>query len=62
MKVSEWAFDRRKEAFQKVAKDEARKLSTVQEIKIGCTDYLRRTIAPAARARRRYDVLLVAAL
>ena len=31
VKVSEWAFDRIKEAFEKVAKDEARKLSTVQE-------------------------------
>ena len=30
-KVSEWAFDRIKEAFEKVAKDEAKKLSTVQE-------------------------------
>ena len=32
VKVTEWAFDRIKEAFEKVAKDEARKLSTVQEI------------------------------
>ena len=38
--VSEWAFDRTKEAFEKVAKDEARKLSTVQEIMIRSTDYL----------------------
>ena len=30
--VLEWAFDRIKEAFEKVAKDEARKLRTVQEI------------------------------
>ena len=39
-KVSEWAFDRIKEAFENVAKDEARKLSTVQSI-----------IAPAGRQR-----------
>ena len=31
VKVSEWAFDRIKEAFEKVAKDEAKKLSTIQE-------------------------------
>ena len=32
-----------------MAKDEARKLSTVQEIMIRSTDYLRRIIAPAGR-------------
>ena len=32
MKVSEWAFDRIKEAFEKVAQDEAEKVSVVQEI------------------------------
>ena len=47
VKVSEWAFDRIKEAFEKVAKDEARKLSTVQEIMIRSTGCLRRIIAPA---------------
>ena len=47
VKVSEWAFNRMKEAFEKVAKDEARKLSTVQEIMIRSTDYLRRIIPPA---------------
>ena len=47
MKVAKWAFDRIKEALEKVAKDEARKLSTVQEIMIISTDYLRRIIAPA---------------
>ena len=47
VKATEWAFDRIKEAFEKVAKNEARKLSTVQEITIRSTDYLRRTIAPA---------------
>ena len=49
VKVSAWAFDRIKEAFEKVAKDEARKLSTVQEIMISSTDYLRRINAPAER-------------
>ena len=38
-----------KETFEKVAKDEARMLSTVQEIMIRSTDYLRRIIAPAGR-------------
>ena len=51
VKVSEWAFDRIKEAFEKVAKDEARKLSTVQEIMIRSTDYLRRIIAPEGRGK-----------
>ena len=49
VKVSECAFDKIKDAFDKVAKDEARKLSTVQEIMIRSTDYLRRIIAPAVR-------------
>ena len=40
-------FDRMKEAFEQVAKDEARKLSTVQEIMIISRDYLRRIVAPA---------------
>ena len=31
-KATEWAFDRKQEAFEQVAKDEARKLSTVQKI------------------------------
>ena len=47
VKATEWAFDRRKEAFEKVERDEARKLSTVQEIMIRSTKYLRRIIAPA---------------
>ena len=47
MKVSEWAFDRIKEAFEKVAKDEAEKLSIVQEIMIRSTENLRRIIALA---------------
>ena len=47
VQATEWAFDRIKEAFEHVAKDEARKLSTVQEIMIRSADYLRRIIAPA---------------
>ena len=47
VKVSDWASEITKEAFEKVAKDEARKLSTVQEILVRSTDYLRRIIAPA---------------
>ena len=40
-KATEWAFDRMKEAFEEVAKDEARNLSTVQEIMIrNCQDQL----------------------
>ena len=46
MKVSEWAFDRTKEAFELVAQDETEKVSIVQEIMPGCTNYLRRIIAP----------------
>ena len=37
-------------------------MSIVQEIMIRNTDYLRRIIAPAEGARRRYDVTLVPAL
>ena len=48
VKAMEWAFDRIKEAFEQVAQDEARKLSTVQEIMIRSTDYLRRIIASVA--------------
>ena len=46
VKVSEWALDRIKEAFELAAQDEARKMSIVQDIMIRSTDYLRRTIAP----------------
>ena len=49
VKAMEWAFDRIKEAFEQVAKDEARKLSTVQEIMMGSAHYLRRIIAPVER-------------
>ena len=44
VKATEWACDRAEEAFEKVAKDEARKLSTVQEIMTRSTDYLRRQL------------------
>ena len=46
MKASEWAFDRIKEAFEKVAQDEAEKVSIVQEIMLRNKDHLRRIIAP----------------
>ena len=46
MTASEWAFDRIKEAFDLVAKDEAEKMSIVQEIMFKSTDCLRRIIAP----------------
>ena len=46
VKASEWPFDRIKEAFEQVAQDEAEKVSIVQEIMLGSTDYLRRIIAP----------------
>ena len=49
MKATEWAFDRMKVAFEQVAKDEARKLSTVQEIMKRSTDRFRRIISPAGR-------------
>ena len=42
MKATEWAVDRIKEAFEQLARDEARKMSIVQEIMIRSTDYLRR--------------------
>ena len=38
VKATGWAFVRMKEAFEQVAKDEARKLSTVQETMIRSTD------------------------
>ena len=62
VKFSEWAFDRIKEAFEKVAKDETKTLSTVQEFTIRSKDFLRRIIAPAEGARMRHDVIFVPAL
>ena len=49
MKASGWAFDRMKEAFDLAAQDEAEKMSIVQEIFVGCADYLRRIIAPGGQ-------------
>ena len=46
VKVTDWACDRIKEAFEMVAKDDARKLSTVQEIMIRSAGYLRRITTP----------------
>ena len=46
-KATEWAFERIREAFEKVAKEEAEKLSIVQRIMLKSTDYLRRISAPA---------------
>ena len=46
MRASEWAFDRIKEAFDLVAKDEVEKMSIEQDIMLKSTDYLRRIIAP----------------
>ena len=40
-------FERIREAFEKVAKDEAGSLSIVQGIILKSTDFLRRIIAPA---------------
>ena len=45
-KVTEWAFERTREAFEKVAKNEAGRLSIVQTNLLRSTDNLRRIIAP----------------
>ena len=62
VKVSEWAFDRMKEAFEKVAKDEAKKA----EQRPSNHDKKHRLRATHHRvsgeARRRHDVKLVPAL
>ena len=44
-KATEGAFDRKQEAFEKVPKDEARKLSTMQEVMLRSTGHLRRIVA-----------------
>ena len=46
VKASEWVFDRMQEALDLVARDEASKVSIVQEIVFKSTDCLRRIIAP----------------
>ena len=45
--ATEWAFERVREAFEKVTKDEAGSLNIVQGIMLKSTDFLRRIIAPA---------------
>ena len=45
--ATEWTFGRLREAFERVARDEARNLSFVQRIMLKSTDFLRRIIAPA---------------
>ena len=47
MRATEWAFERIREAFEKVAKDEAGRLDIVHGIMLKSTDFLRRVIAPA---------------
>ena len=42
-----WAFERTRELFENVAKDEAGSLSTAQGILLKSTDFLRRIIEPA---------------
>ena len=49
--ATEWAFERIREAFEKVAKDGAGSLSIVQGIMLTSTDFLRRIIAPAGGQR-----------
>ena len=43
--ATEWAFERKREAFEKVAKDEVGSLSIVKVITLKSTDFLRRIIA-----------------
>ena len=45
-KSSEWTFERVREAYERVAKDEIGRLGIVQEILRKSTDFLRRIIAP----------------
>ena len=47
IRATEWAFERIREAFEKVAKDEAGILNIVQGIVLQSTDFLQRIIAPA---------------
>ena len=55
MRASEWAFDRIKEAFDLVAKDEVEKMSIVQEITLTSTA----NPCDRQRTRRCHNVLLV---
>ena len=45
-KSSEWTLERIREAYEKVARDEIRRMGVVQEILRKSTDILRRVIAP----------------
>ena len=47
IRATEWAFERVREAFEKVATDEAGILNIVQGIMLQNTDFLQRIIAPA---------------
>ena len=62
MKASEWAFDRIKEAFEKVAQDEAEKVSIVEEIVLRKHGLLAAHHRASWRTRRSHNVLRVAAL
>ena len=44
--ISEWAFDRIKEAYDKVASEDVGRLSIAQDILRKSTDFLRRVLAP----------------
>ena len=62
VKATGWAFDRIKEGFDQVAKDEARKLSTAQENPDKKYRLLAGQYRASREAMRRYDVILVPAL
>ena len=50
MSVTEWAVERVREAFERVASEEAESLSIVQRILLKGTDFLLRIIAPAGHS------------
>ena len=58
-RATEWAFERIREAFEKVAEEEARRLSTVKRIMLKSTDYLAAHHCASRRARRCHDVISV---
>ena len=47
IRATEWAFERIREALEKVTQDEAGSLNIVQRTLQKSTDFLRRVIAPA---------------
>ena len=59
VKLSEWSLDRIQEAFEKVAKDDARKLSTRPRTHV---ELYRLLLATHHRASKGDDVTLVPAL